>query len=158
MVSVEIGPLSERDEPASWTERYARFFLVPWFVLFDHAVDQPSINYDREDNVLRLHGVSESPGDEYNRAFLLSMPVVLSYSVLFCLVGVLPAGLISVLIMLAITPAILGLLDVWKHCSIYDHTHAKIETEAVEELQQKFAADEIDQEEFNQRLDQEFEA
>lgn len=157
-MTTEIGPLQDRDESAGLFERYSRFWLVGIFEFFDRVTDDVGIRYDRHANMLRLHGESESPGDEFSRSMLLSLGVMMVWALCYTLLIVADGMMLLPLLVIA-TPAILGSFDAWRHAEIIDHTHAKVETERVEELQQQFVDGEIeDRDEFAERIEQEMEA
>lgn len=150
-MTVKIGPLGDGSDGFSMLEQYAAIFFLPAFVLLDYSVT-PSINYDWRNNILRLHGESNSPGDEYNRAMIVALSAMLVMTAVYGFILQF-SGWMQAFAILFGGPALVGSVYVVVNCEVIDHTRGKVKDEALVELQEQFAEGEMDQAEFEERVE-----
>jgi uncharacterized membrane protein len=173
-VTSSFGPIDETERGNGFSWMLAGKILATSINGVQHLTPSEGtrVHYSSDKNRISLHGTSEFAGNGYRAGVIATANWMLTALLLlvavsfFAQLSSLAAGTVFAL-PVALSGVVVGLGSVMTVFSLYrgllsfkvvDHTHAKIETEAVEELQEQFTAGEIDQEEFDEQLEQEFEA
>ena len=162
-MTARFGDSSTAIDEVGAVTRAASAFMAGWIAVANHIVPNFTIQYEHQQARVSLHGTSKHSGNGYDRgqiaALLWTSNVILplvpmlatsgTTHVAWLLIGV-PCAALSMV-------ACIGFRDGLKVTEVVDHT-TPAEPEATGRLRESYVRGEIDDDEFEQRLEEALES